>query len=204
MPGRRSVSESVLSASRTIPKEVAGRIRLVVFDVDGVLTDAGVYLGETASGEAVELKRFNIQDGLGLRLLEEAGVKVILISGRVSGATTVRAAELGLEVFQDAGAQKMGHLTRVMAREGVDWPEVAMLADDLPDMAVFRRVGLKAAVANAQPEILAAADWVSGRRGGDGAAREFCRALLTARGEWDELVERYVAERAGSEDGSSP
>ncbi|HSG47699.1 MAG TPA: HAD-IIIA family hydrolase [Longimicrobiales bacterium] len=194
---RRSVPESVVNASQTIPGEVARRIRLAVFDVDGVLTDAGVYMGTTASGEQVELKRFDIQDGLGLKLLQEAGVEVVLISGRVSTATTVRAEELGLAVHQDGGAQKMAHLTRIMDEMGLDWSQVSMLADDLPDLAVLRRVGLKAAVANAQPEVLEAADWISHARGGQGAAREFCRTLLEARGEWEAAVERYVAERGG-------
>lgn len=197
-PGRRSVSEALVHASHTIPTEVAKRIRLAVFDVDGVLTDAGVYIGETESGETVELKRFDIQDGLGLKLLDSAGIKVVLISGRVSEATTRRGSELGLEVYQDSGAQKMGHLTAVMEADGLDWPEVAMLADDLPDLAVLRRVGLKAAVANAQPEVLAVAEWISEARGGRGAAREFCRAILEARGIWEEIVERYVSERGGA------
>lgn len=195
--GRRSVPEALVHASHTIPAEVARRIRLAVFDVDGVLTDAGVYLGETAGGEVVELKRFDIQDGLGLKLLDGAGVKVVLISGRVSPATALRGRELGVEVYQDSGAQKMGHLTALMEREGLDWTEVAMLADDLPDLAVLRRVGLKAAVSNAQPEVLAVAEWISDARGGRGAAREFCRALLEARGSWEDTVERYVAERGG-------
>lgn len=197
-PGRRSVSEAVVHASHTLPGEVARRIKVVVFDVDGVLTDAGVYLGETSQGEAVELKRFDIQDGLGLKFLEAAGLTVVLISGRVSPATTVRARELELEVHQDAGAQKMVHLRKVMEREGVEWHQVAMMADDVPDLAVLRRVGLKAAVANAQPEVMEIADWVSRAPGGHGAAREFCRALLEARGEWEELVERYVSERGGA------
>lgn len=195
---RRSVPEALVHASHTIPGEVARRIRLAVFDVDGVLTDAGVYLGTTGAGERVELKRFDIQDGLGLKLLEEAGVRVVLISGRVSPATVLRAEELGLRFHQDSAARKMDHLTGIMEEMGVDWPQVSMLADDLPDLAVLRRVGLKAAVANAQPEVLEAAEWVSHARGGQGAAREFCRALLQARGEWDGLVDRYVAEREGA------
>ncbi|HSM07188.1 MAG TPA: HAD hydrolase family protein [Longimicrobiales bacterium] len=192
---RRTVSEAVVHAAHTIPGEVARRIRLVVFDVDGVLTDTAIYVGKTPSGEVLELKRFDIQDGLGLKLLEAAGIRVVLISGRVSTATLVRAEELGLEMYQDGGARKMVHLSGVMEREGLEWHQVAMLADDLPDLAVLRRVGLRAAVANAQPEVLDIADWTSHARGGHGAAREFCRALLEARGEWDDLVERYVAER---------
>lgn len=196
-PGRRTVPERLVAASHSIPGEVARRIRLAVFDVDGVLTDAGVYMGTTAGGESVELKRFDIQDGLGLKLLQESGVRVVLISGRVSQATTVRGRELGIEVYQDGGARKMDHLAGIMAEGGLDWSEVSMLADDLPDLAVLRRVGLRAAVANAQPEVLEVADWVSTARGGHGAAREFCRTLLEARGEWDQLVDRYVRERGG-------
>lgn len=184
-----------MHAAHTLPGEVARRIRLVVFDVDGVLTDGGVYVGRTESGEAVELKRFDIQDGLGLTLLKSCGVQVVLISGRVSQATAVRAEELGLEMYQDAGARKLDHLGKVMEREGVEWHEVAMLADDLPDLAVLRRVGLKAAVANARPEVLEIADWTARSRGGHGAAREFCRALLEARGDWEGAVERYVSSR---------
>ena len=195
---RRTLSEAMVQPAHTLPGEVARRIRLVVFDVDGVLTDGGVYVGRTDSGEAVELKRFDIQDGLGLKLLESAGVRVVLISGRVSPATAVRADELGLEAYQDGGAQKLDHLSRVMAREGLEWHEVAMLADDLPDLAVLRRVGLRAAVANAQPEVLEIADWTARARGGQGAAREFCRALLEARGEWDAVVESYVSAREAS------
>ena len=195
---RRTLSEAMVHAAHTLPGEVARRIRLVVFDVDGVLTDGGVYLGRTESGEAVELKRFDIQDGLGLKLLESSGVKVVLISGRVSPATAVRAEELGIEMYQDGGARKLEHLARVMDREGVEWHEVAMLADDLPDLAVLRRVGLRAAVANARPEVLDIADWTARSRGGYGAAREFCRALLEARGEWEAAVEDYVSSRETS------
>ncbi len=190
---RRQLPEAVAAAARTIPSAVAERIRLVVLDVDGVLTDAGVYLGRTGTGEQVELKRFDIQDGLGMKLLEEDGVRVVLISGRVSPATAVRAEELGIEYHQDAGSRKLAILQTILEREGIDWGETAMLADDLPDLAIFRRMGLKCAVANAQPEIMDEADWVSERRGGHGAVRELSRTLLVARGAWDDIVEDYVA-----------
>jgi len=189
---RRQLPEAVAAAAHTIPAAVADRIRLVVLDVDGVLTDAGVYLGRTGTGEQVELKRFDIQDGLGMKLLEEDGVRVILISGRVSPATAVRAEELGIEYHQDAGARKLAILQTILERDGIDWSETAMLADDLPDLAIFRRMGLKCAVANAQPEILDEADWVSERRGGHGAVRELSRTLLSARGAWERIVEDYV------------
>jgi len=189
---RRQLPEVVAAASGTIPSAIAERIRLVVFDVDGVLTDAGVYMGRTASGESVELKRFDIQDGLGVKLLEQDDIHVVWISGRVSPATAVRAEELGVEYHQDAGSRKLAILQGILEREGIDWAETAMLADDLPDLAIFRRMGLKCAVANAQPELLDEADWVATKRGGHGAVREFSRMLLVLRGSWDRILEAYV------------
>lgn len=181
-----------------LPADLARRVRLVIFDVDGVLTDAGVYMGVTESGESVELKRFNIQDGLGLKMLQWAGLEVAIVSGRVSEATRLRAEELGVEeCHQDAGARKLPAVQGILDRKGIAWDEVAMLADDLPDLAVFRKVGLPAAVANAVPHIADMAVWRTGLRGGEGAAREFCDALLEARGELEEAVERYLRRVAG-------
>jgi len=175
----------------------ARAIRLVIFDVDGVLTDAGVYMGADAEGRPVELKRFDIQDGLGIKLLQRAGITVAFVSGRLSEATRLRAEELEVgECHQDPDARKVPLVEGILGRSGATWAETAMLADDLPDLAVFRRVGLRAAVANAQPEIVALAHWRGRARGGSGAAREFCRALLSARGEWDGLVAEYERERS--------
>ena len=175
----------------------ARAVRVVIFDVDGVLTDAGVYQGADAAGRAIELKRFDIQDGLGIKLLQRAGIVVAFVSGRLSEANRLRAEELEIAEFhQDPDARKIPLVEGVLARAGVSWEQAAMLADDLPDLAVFRRVGLRAAVANAQPEILALAHWRAAAPGGRGAAREFCRALLAARGEWDRLVEEYERERS--------
>ena len=195
----RTLPEGLVSSSSTIPGEVARRIRLVVFDVDGVLTDAGVYLGESVGPngvvETVELKRFDIQDGLGMKFLEKDDLKVVWISGRVSPATAVRARELGFECHQDAGARKFAVLSEVLEREGIAWEETAMLADDLPDLAVFTEVGLPCAVGNACAEIVEVAEWVAVKRGGHGAVREFCEALLKARGSWDRIVADYVDSR---------
>jgi 3-deoxy-D-manno-octulosonate 8-phosphate phosphatase (KDO 8-P phosphatase) len=179
----------------SIPFEVASRIGMVVFDVDGVLTDAGVWMG--AGGRKQERKRFDIQDGLGLKLLETAGIKVVLVSGRVSPATTARARELEVEVHQDAGADKLPLVDRLRRERELEWDEVAMLADDLPDASVFTRVGLPAAVSNAIPRIRETALWVSTRAGGYGAAREFCEALLQARGDLARVVATYVDARGG-------
>ena len=187
------------STSDPISPELARRIRLVIFDVDGVLTDAGVYIGAVSTGESVELKRFDIQDGVGLKMLGWGGLDVVVVSGRVSEATSIRIAELGIEAcYQEPDAHKLKVVERILAERGIAWEEVAMIGDDIPDLAVMRRVGLKAAVANATPPIVAIADWRSSKPGGHGAAREFCDALLLARGDLDRIVERYVEERSAT------
>ena len=181
-----------------MPAELAARVKLVVLDVDGVLTDAGVYLGQGADGAPVELKRFDIQDGLGIKMIEWAGIPVAIVSGRVSNATKLRAQELGVsELHQDNGAQKVPAIQMILNRRDLTWGDVAFLADDLPDLAALRRVGLPAAVANAVDEVKAAALWTTKRRGGHGAVREFAEALLKARGVWAKQVEAYVAARSG-------
>ncbi len=182
-------------AEPAIPSDIARAVGLAVFDVDGVLTDAGTYMG--GDGPSGEHKRFDIQDGLGLKLLELAGVDVVWVSGRVSPATTARAAELKFECHQDAGADKLPLVERLRNERGLEWHQVAMLADDLPDASVFTRVGLPAAVANAVPAIREIALWVTERPGGHGAAREFCDALLKARGDYDRVVKDYVDQRGG-------
>lgn len=179
-----------------VDREAARRVRLVVLDVDGVLTDGGIYLGATASGQGVEVKRFHVEDGLGVRFLRSAGIDVAIVSGRVSEATSLRAAEIGVEeVHQDAGARKLPIVDRLRRERDLEWDEVALVGDDLADLPVLRRVGLPATVANGVPEVRRAARWQSRRRGGHGAVREFAEALLRAREEWSELVERYCSER---------
>lgn len=190
-----------------VPQEIAHRIRLVVLDVDGVLTDAGVYLGADAEGRPIELKRFDIQDGLGIRLLQEAGIEVALVSGRVSAATAARARELRIrECHQDSGAHKLPIVLEMMARLGLEWSEVAMMGDDLPDLPVLRQVGLPVAVANAVREVRAVARWTARREGGRGAVREFTRVLLEARGEWEVRVTAYLDARGADQPnpGGSP
>ena len=180
-----------------IDSELARRVELVIFDVDGVLTDAGVYVGRTEGGEHVELKRFDIQDGVGLKMLMWSGLEVAIVSGRVSEATAIRARELGIgECHQEPDAHKLKVVEALLERLGVPWDRVAMLADDIPDLSVLARVGLKAAVGNATSAVADVADWQATRIGGHGAAREFTDALLTARGELEGVIERYVAERS--------
>ncbi len=143
------------------------------------------------------MKRFDIQDGVGIKMLVWGGLEVAIVSGRVSEATAIRAREIGVEeCHQEADAHKLRVVEKLLARKGVEWGEVAMIGDDIPDLAVLRRVGLKAAVANATAPVVAIADWQSTRSGGHGAVREFCDALLEARGVLSEVVERYVEERS--------
>ncbi len=176
-----------------IDPALARRLKLVGFDVDGVLTDNGVYIG-MAGDHPVEFKRFHIQDGLGVRMLRAAGLVVVWASARRSNATDLRARELKVdEVVQDN--KKLAAFAAVLERRGVDWDESAFVGDDLADIPVLRRVALPIAVANAVPEVLAAACVVTTVPGGQGAVREVAERILKARGEWDTLVSKYFVER---------
>ena len=178
-----------------IDAALAGRIRLLGLDVDGVLTDNAVYLGEV-DGRRVEFKRFDIQDGMGLTILRQTGMPVIWLSGRESPATRLRAAELNPdEVIQVDSAAKLPVMTELLARRGVAWEDVAFVADDLADLPLLRRVGLPIAVANAVPEVKDCAAYVTRASGGAGAVREAVEAILRARGAWPEEVKRYLRSR---------
>ena len=179
-----------------IPAGLARRVRLVALDVDGVLTDGGIYLGASDSGDRVEMKRYEITDGLGIHLMQQAGITVAIVTGRESISVRLRADELQItECHQDGAANKLPIVRALLERAGVSWGEAAFVSDDLADIPVLRRVGLAAAVANAVPEVRAHAHWVATRKGGHGAVREFAEALLRARGEWSARVAAYLAER---------
>ena len=175
---------------------LARRIKLVCFDVDGVLTDGGIVLGDVA-GDRVELKQYDIQDGLGIVMLKQAGLLTAIITGRESVSVALRAKELAVdECVQDNQARKVPALRKLLERRKLTWGEVAFVGDDLPDLGVMRMVGLPVCVANASPEARRAAKVALSKSGGAGAVREFCELLLRARGEWDAQVEAYVASRS--------
>lgn len=175
---------------------LAARVRLLVLDVDGVLTDNAVYLG-VVDGHRVEFKRFDIQDGLGMVLLRDAGIEVAWLSARPSSATSLRAEELGIGTcVQVSQGGKLAALEPLLADRGLEWPEVAFVGDDLADIPVLRRVGLPLAVANAVPAVRQLAVHTTTARGGSGAVRELIDALLEARGQREAAVARYLA-RAG-------
>ena len=187
------------AAGPAIEVETARAIRFVGLDVDGVLTDGGIYLGDVA-GTRVESKRYDIQDGLGVKMLQRAGIEVAILTGRVSESVALRAAELGVDAcVQDPHARKLPALRRLLAARDIPLAATAFVGDDLPDLGVLRVVGLPVAVANASDEVVGAARVRLTRRGGHGAVREFAELLLRARGEWDALVEWYVHSRSADE-----
>ena len=158
----------------------AARIRLLVLDVDGVLTDGGLLYG--AGGE--ELKRFHVHDGLAVVAARRLGLEVAVISGRESAALAQRLKELGVTEVQQRVDDKVPALASLTARLGVRPAQVAVMGDDLPDLPLMRLAGLALAPANAVAEVRAAAHWVSRRAGGAGAVREAIEVLLRARRAW--------------------
>jgi 3-deoxy-D-manno-octulosonate 8-phosphate phosphatase (KDO 8-P phosphatase) len=179
----------------SIDAGVARRIRLVGLDVDGVLTEGGIYLGDV-DGQRLEFKRFDIRDGLGIKMLQLAGIEVAIITGRVSEAVALRARELAItDVVQDTHARKLPALRRLLAAKEIDEQDVAFVGDDLPDLAVLRVVGLPVVVADCTEDVSGLGLRLT-RNGGHGAVREFAELLLRARGEWDGLVEKYVKSRS--------
>ena len=179
-----------------IDEALARSIRLVGLDVDGVLTDGGIYLG-SVDGTPLEFKRYDIQDGLGIRFLRQAGIQVVIVTGRVSDSVRLRAAELEVDgLVQDARAYKLPAIVQMLEERAIDAAHVAFIGDDFPDVPVLRHVGLPVAVGNAVPEVNAIAKLRLRGTGGRGAVREFAELLLKARGEWESVCAEYLAERS--------
>lgn len=165
----------------------AKKIKLLLLDVDGVLTDGRLYYGN--SGE--EMKAFNIQDGLGIKLLQQGGIQVGIITGRVSDLLQRRATELGINPVIQGREDKLTALNELMLTAGLNLDEVAFVGDDLPDLAVIKKVGLGITVANGSATLKAIADWQTTRKGGDGAVREVAEMLLTCQDKFAHLLEQY-------------
>ncbi|PZU10330.1 HAD family hydrolase [Sphingomonas sp.] len=153
-------------------------IRLLALDVDGVLTDGGLHYGP--GGE--EMKRFNVRDGLGIKLLQQAGIVVAIVSGRSSAALAARAGELGIAELHAGVGDKAAILAGLQERLGIAPAETAAMGDDLPDLALFSAAGLRIAPADAEPELIAAADFVTPRAGGHGAVRDAAIHILSLNG----------------------
>ncbi len=176
---------------------LARRIRLLGLDVDGVLTENDVFIGEL-QGERVEFKRFHIQDGLGIALLRGSGIDVSWITGRVSASTLLRAKELKVSSVLTVPANgKVSAIEALLAETGITWGEMAFVGDDVADLPVLQRVALPIAVANARHEVKAVCKYVTKAEGGHGAVREVVDLLLHTRGEWDDAVARFFGQSRG-------
>lgn len=174
---------------------VARRIKLLGLDVDGVLTDNGVYIG-SVNGERVEFKRFDIQDGLGMAMLRETEIAIAWVSGRASEATRLRGKELRIpDIIEVKGAAKVPPIQELLDRKGLTWDQLAFVGDDIADVPVLRRCGLPIAVVNAVDEVKELAAYITEARGGSGAVREVIEALLKARGSWTESLSSFLKTR---------
>ena len=162
-------------------------IRLLLLDVDGVMTDGGIIYD--ASG--LETKRFNVKDGHGIKMLQRYGIEVGIITGRTSKVVDNRARELGINLVYQGALKKLESYDDVKAKTGLTDPEIAYMGDDVIDVPVLRRVGFSAAPLDALPEVKAVVDYVATRSGGQGAVREICDHILKARGVWGEIAARY-------------
>jgi 3-deoxy-D-manno-octulosonate 8-phosphate phosphatase (KDO 8-P phosphatase) len=173
-----------MAAPALTATERASRVKLMIFDVDGVLTDGGLMF--TAEGDT--MKSFNSMDGHGAKLLREAGIDTAIITGRQSGIVAVRAKELKITHLYQGVEDKRVAFAQLLAETGVTPEECGYMGDDWPDLAVMLRVGFAAAPANSHPEVIARAHWVSEARGGHGAVREVCDTLLRAQNRYDTLL----------------
>ncbi len=166
----------------------ARRVRLLLMDVDGVLTDGHIHLLSLPDGTAEEMKVFHAHDGAALKLVRMAGLLTGVITGRDSAAMTRRAREVGMDFVSQKQAKKLPAYEEILRKARMSDEETAYIGDDLPDLPVLERVGLAIAVGNAVPEVKRVAHYVTRRQGGDGAVREAIEAILRARGVWRGLI----------------
>ncbi len=163
----------------------ARRIKLLLLDVDGVLTDGKIYLDD----EGRETKAFDIHDGHGITLLHRAGIQVGIISGRSSRSVEIRAKQLSIQEIHQGVADKVKVYEEILKRYHLKDEEVAYMGDDLVDLPLLRRVGFSVVVANAHESVKKNVDWVTKKEGGAGAVREVVDHLLKSQGKWSEFVE---------------
>jgi len=170
----------------------AARIKLILFDVDGVLTDGTLLLHADGS----ESKRYDIKDGTGIVLAQRAGIRVGFLSARMSAATQQRAAQLGVTLVHQGIASKLETYDQIADELLLEDEDIGYMGDDIVDLAVLTRVGLAAAPADAVAEVRAQAHWVSDFDGGRGAARQFVELILRAQNLWEPLLLEYLGQRA--------
>ena len=167
----------------------AQRVKLIIFDVDGVLTDGGIYHG--ANGEL--FKAFHCRDGFGITLAHSCGLKSAIITGRTSAMTAYRATELKISAVMQGQMNKRAAYKKIKEQFGLTDEEICYVADDVIDLPVFVQVGFRAAVGDASPEVIERAHYVANHFGGRGAVREIIEFILKAKGFWAGIIERYTA-----------
>ncbi|MCP4691444.1 MAG: HAD-IIIA family hydrolase [Desulfobacterales bacterium] len=168
--------------------EKLASIKALLLDVDGVLTDGGVIYGD----DGAETKVFNAKDGLGIRLLMDAGVSAAIVTGRRSGALRHRCRNLGIDLLFDGVSDKAALLGELQERLGVSPGEMAFMGDDLVDLPLMKKVGCAIAPADAREDVRDRVDIVVEAPGGRGAVREICESILKAKGLWEEILERFL------------
>jgi 3-deoxy-D-manno-octulosonate 8-phosphate phosphatase (KDO 8-P phosphatase) len=162
-------------------------VKLLLLDVDGVLTDGSIVI----DSRGTEISRFDVRDGHGVKLLQRAGIRVGLLTSRASRAVAVRSAQLSIDLIENGATDKAQAYARIKAETGFTDREIAYIADDMVDLPVLRRVGVAVAVQDAWEGVKKVADYVTQHAGGHGAVREMAELLLRAQGRWDELVRHY-------------
>lgn len=172
-----------------LAKERAQQVKLMIFDVDGVLTDGGLRYGE--HGEII--KTFNVLDGHGIKLLQQCSVRVAIISARESNIVTRRAADLGIALVQQGVNDKCAVFEQLLKKTDLVAAQCGYMGDDFVDLPVMTRVGFCASVPNAHPEVRARAHWVANSHGGHGAVREVCDFILRAQGNYEAVLAPYLA-----------
>jgi len=181
-----AVSEEVLKR--------ASKIKVLLMDVDGVLTDGRLYYVKDHEDKAMEFKSFNSHDGLGLHMLHNAGIKTGVISGRVSFATEERARILNFTYVYQGHLEKMALFDEILAKEGITADQAAFVGDDFTDLPLMMRSGLGCAVQDARPELKERAHFVAPSRGGRGAVREIAELILKSQGHWEKILAKYGIE----------
>lgn len=169
----------------------AARVKLLLMDVDGVMTDGTLWNVPDGQGGFAETKGFDSQDGIALQWLSWNGIKTGVISGRVSPATEIRAKQCKMSYIYQGHIEKIPILEEIMADAKISADEIGYIGDDLTDVVIFRRVGLAISVNNARPEVKGAAHMVTESKGGQGAVREVVEMILQAQGLWDQILTKY-------------